>query len=83
MNAAFDACHKMGMPEAELILCHAAYYLARAPKDNRVYVAMLAMREDLKENGNLPVPLHLRNAPTSLMKEIGYGKGYEYAHDLP
>ncbi len=71
------------MPEAELQLCWLAYYLARAPKDNRVYVAMKKMQEDVREFGNLPVPLHIRNAPTGLMRELGYGAGYEYAHDLP
>lgn len=82
-NMVYDVCEKVGMPEAELQLCWLAYYLARAPKDNRVYVAMNRMRRDVAEFGNLPIPLHIRNAPTSLMKELGYGKGYEYAHDLP
>ncbi len=82
-NSVYDICEKMGMPECELPLCKLAYHLAAAPKDNSVYVAMQAMCKDVKEYGNLPVPLHLRNAPTSLMKEAGYGKGYEYAHDLP
>jgi putative ATPase len=62
------------MPEAELILCNLAYYLARAPRDNSIYMAMLAMKKDIKEYGNLPVPMHIRNAPTRLMKELGYGK---------
>lgn len=82
-NTAYDVCEKMGMPEAELILCWLAYYLARAPRDNRVYAAMQKMRKDVAEHGNLPIPMHLRNAPTSLMRDLGYGKGYEYAHDLP
>jgi putative ATPase len=71
------------MPEAELELCWLAYYLANAPKDNRVYLAMQKMRRDVQENGNIPIPLHLRNAPTELLKELGHSKGYEYAHDLP
>ena len=82
-SAAYDACERMGMPECELPLMEAAVYMARAPRDNSVYIAMKAMQEDVKRYGNLPVPLHLRNAPTKLMKEAGYGKGYEYAHNLP
>lgn len=82
-NAVYDVCEKMGMPEAELPLCEVAYYLAAAPRDNRVYLAMRKMQKDVREHGNLPIPMHLRNAPTELMREMGYGKGYEYAHDLP
>lgn len=81
-NATYDICEKMGMPECELPMMNTAYYLASLPKDNRVYIAMQTMHKDVREYGNLPVPLHLRNAPTELMKEAGYGKGYEYAHDL-
>ncbi len=81
-NSIYEICEKMGMPECELPLLNAAYYLANAPKDNRVYTAMQAMHSDIREFGNLGVPLHLRNAPTELMKEVGYGKGYEYAHNL-
>jgi putative ATPase len=81
-NATYDICEKMGMPECELPMMNTAYYLAGLPKDNRVYMAMQAMHKDVREYGNLPVPLHLRNAPTELMKEAGYGRGYEYAHDL-
>ncbi|MBP9812558.1 replication-associated recombination protein A [Candidatus Gracilibacteria bacterium] len=81
-NATYDICEKMGMPECELPIMNTAYYLADLPKDNRVYRAMQAMHDDVKEYGNLAVPIHLRNAPTELMKEAGYGKGYEYAHDL-
>jgi putative ATPase len=62
------------MPECELPLLNVAYYLADLLKDNRVYMAMQAMHQDIKEFGNLNVPLHLRNAPTTLMKEAGYGK---------
>ncbi len=82
-NAAYDVCEKMGMPEAELVLVNAAYYLAAAPRDNRAYIAMKRMQQDIREHGNLPIPMHLRNAPTTLMKDLGYGKGYEYAHNLP
>ena len=73
----------MGMPECELPLLNCAYYLADAPKDNRIYMAQQAMHTDIREYGNLSVPLHLRNAPTALMREAGYGAGYEYAHNLP
>ncbi len=82
-NSVYEICEKMGMPECELPLLNAAYYLADAPKDNRIYRAMQAMHDDIREYGNLDVPLHLRNAPTKLMKEAGYGKWYEYAHDTP
>lgn len=81
-NSVYEICEKMGMPECELPLLNVAYYLADLPKNNAVYMAQHAMHRDLNEHGNLPVPLHLRNAPTKLMKDIGYGKGYEYAHDL-
>jgi putative ATPase len=82
-NSVYEICEKMGMPECELPLLNAAYYLADAPKDNRVYRAMQQMHADIREFGNLDVPLHLRNAPTQLMKEAGYSKWYEYAHDTP
>jgi putative ATPase len=82
-NSVYDICEKMGMPECELPLCKLAYHLAEAPKWNSVYMAMNTMHKDIQNYGNLSVPLHLRNAPTSLMKEAGYGAGYEYAHDLP
>lgn len=81
-NSVYEICEKMWMPECELPLLNVAYYLADLPKDNRVYMAMQAMHQDIKEFGNLNVPLHLRNAPTTLMKEAGYGKWYEYAHNL-
>jgi putative ATPase len=70
------------MPEAFIPLSEAAVYLARAPKSNSAYRAYLAARQAIEESGNLPVPLHLRNAPTGLMKSMGYGKGYKYAHDF-
>ena len=81
-NSIYDICEKMGMPECELPMLNAAYYLAKASKDNSIYRAMHAMHSDIHEYGNLWVPLHLRNAPTALMKQAGYGAGYEYAHDL-
>ncbi len=81
-NSVYDICEKMGLPECELPLLNAAYYLADAPKDNRIYMAQAAMHRDIHEFWNLWVPLHLRNAPTPLMKEVGYWTGYEYAHNL-
>ncbi len=80
-NSVYEICEKMGMPECELPLLNTAYYLASVPKNNTVYMAMQAMHHDIQEFWNLPVPLHIRNAPTALMKEVGYGKGYEYAHN--
>lgn len=82
-NAVYDICEKMGMPECELPIMNLAYYLADLPKKNHIYRAMQAMHHDIAQHGNLPVPLHLRNAPTELMKRVGYGKWYEYAHNLP
>jgi putative ATPase len=79
--AAKDAVHFVGLPEARIPLAQAVTYLATAPKSNAAYKAMLAALEDVKKHGPLPVPLHLRNAPTKLMKGLGYGKGYQYAHD--
>jgi putative ATPase len=79
--AAKDAVHFVGLPEARIPLAQAVTYLATAPKSNASYKAMLAALEDVKKYGPLPVPLHLRNAPTRLMKGLGYGKGYHYAHD--
>lgn len=82
MNAA-DAYDRLGSPEGELMLAQAVVYLAVAPKSNAVYVAYKAARRYVKEHGTRPVPLHLRNAPTKLMKELDYGKNYRYAHDEP
>jgi putative ATPase len=79
--AAKDAFHFVGMPEGRIPLAHAATYLAAAPKSNASYRAMCGAAEDVKQYGPLPVPLHLRNAPTPLMKSLGYGGGYKYAHD--
>lgn len=80
--AAKDAVHFVGLPEGRIPLAQAATYLASAPKSNASYKAMLAVSQEIKESGALPVPLHLRNAPTALMQELGYGKGYQYAHDF-
>jgi putative ATPase len=79
--AAKDAVHFVGLPEGRIALAQAVTYLATAPKSNASYRAMLAAGRDAKELGALPVPLHLRNAPTPLMQELGYGKGYNYPHD--
>lgn len=76
-----DAVHFVGLPEGRIPLAQTATYLATAPKSNASYKAMLSALEDVKKHGPLPVPLHLRNAPTKLMKGLGYGKGYQYAHD--
>ncbi|NJN19561.1 MAG: replication-associated recombination protein A, partial [Oscillochloris sp.] len=80
--AAQQAVHFMGQPEGDLALANAVVYLAQAPKSNAVYRAYNAALKDVAETRNEPVPLHLRNAPTRLMKNMGYGKGYEYAPDL-
>jgi putative ATPase len=79
--AAQQAAHFVGMPEAVLPLTEAALYLALAPKSNSALTSYGAARELIQETGNEPVPMHLRNAPTGLMKSMGYGKGYQYAHD--
>lgn len=79
--AAMQAVHFVGLPEAQLTLSQAVIYLALAPKNNTEYKAILAAREDVKQYGALPVPLHLRNAPTRLMKDLGYGREYRYPHD--
>lgn len=81
--SAWEAQERLGSPEGELALAQAAVYLASVPKSNRVYNAFKAAMADVKANGSLPVPLHLRNAPTRLMKDIGYGTEYRYAHDEP
>jgi putative ATPase len=80
--AAMQAVELLGMPEASNALAEAAVYLALAPKSNSIYRAYSAAAADAKEHGALPVPLHLRNAPTRLMKELKYGEGYQYAHDF-
>ena len=80
-NAAFDAINKIGWPEGRIVLSECAIYLANSPKSNTAYAAIDAALEEVGRSGNLPVPLHLRNAPTSLMKEMGYHDGYKYAHN--
>jgi putative ATPase len=80
--AAQQAVHFLGMPEGELALAEAVVYLCFAPKSNSVYMAYGAVKEDVARTRNEPVPLHIRNAPTRLMKGLGYGKGYKYAHDF-
>lgn len=81
-NNVYESCQKIGMPECEVFLIQLAIYLAKAPKDNTAYTVENLVKQDIEKYGNLPVPMHLRNAPTKLMKNIGYGKGYEYDHDL-
>lgn len=79
-NAAYDACTHIGMPECKLALAQAVAYLAKTPKSNALYKAYQAAAQDVQEFGNLPVPLHIRNAPTPHMKAWGYGKDYDYSH---
>ena len=81
--SAMEAFHFIGHPEGELALAQAAVYLATAPKSNSLYVAFGAAQRDVREKEAMPVPLHIRNAPTTLMKELGYGKDYKYPHDYP
>ncbi|HDR00388.1 MAG TPA: replication-associated recombination protein A, partial [candidate division WOR-3 bacterium] len=80
--AARQAVEFIGLPEANTALAEAVIYLALAPKSNATHVAYEAAKRDALETATAPVPLHLRNAPTRLMKELGYGKGYRYAHDF-
>lgn len=82
-NTTFDVIQKIGMPEGRIPLSECAIYLAQSPKSNSAYLAIDAALAEVQRSGNLPVPLHLRNAPTSLMKKMGYGKSYLYAHDYP
>ena len=79
-NAAFDAVMKIGWPEGRIPLAEATVYLATSPKSNSAYEGINSAIELVRQTGNLPVPLHLRNAPTKLMKQLGYGKDYKYAH---
>ena len=82
-NACFDTVHKIGMPEARITLAETTIYLATSPKSNSAYMAIdAALAQVRRDTTNRPVPLHIRNAPTSLMKELGYGKDYRYAHDF-
>ncbi len=79
--AAYQACHFIGMPECNVILAQAVVYLAKCEKSNELYAAYGQASADVREFGNLPVPLHIRNAPTKLMKDLGYGKNYKYSPD--
>lgn len=80
-NATFEALRKIGWPEGRIILAECTVYLATSRKSNSAYLAIDNALAEVRNSGNLPVPLHLRNAPTKLMKELGYGEGYKYAHD--
>ena len=80
-NAAFDTVMKIGWPEGRIPLAEATVYLAASPKSNSAYMGINDALAEVRQSGNQPVPLHLRNAPTSLMKELGYSEGYKYAHD--
>lgn len=80
-NACFDTLQKIGWPEGRIVLAETTIYLATSPKSNSAYLAIDAAIAKAEQTGNLPVPLHLRNAPTALMKELDYGKEYKYAHD--
>lgn len=82
-NATFDAIHKVGWPEGRIPLAQCAVYLATSPKSNSAYLSIDAALDFVRQTGNLPVPLHLRNAPTGLMKQLDYGKNYKYSHDYP
>ncbi len=82
-NATFDAISKIGMPEGRIPLAECTVYLATSPKSNSAYMGIAAALAEVERSGNLPVPLHIRNAPTSLMKDLGYGTNYKYAHDYP
>lgn len=81
--SAMEAFHFIGLPEGNLALAQAAVYLATAPKSNALYTAYQGVEKDVRELENMPVPLHIRNAPTSLMRNLGYGTGYQYPHDYP
>ena len=80
-NACFDAIHKIGWPESRIILSETAIYLASSPKSNSAYLAIEKASSIVRQTGNVSVPLHLRNAPTQLMRDLDYGKDYKYAHD--
>ncbi|MDD3475123.1 MAG: replication-associated recombination protein A [Candidatus Dojkabacteria bacterium] len=82
-NNVYEACQKIGMPECEVFLIQLAIYLSKAPKDNSAYMVENMVKEDIEKYGNLPVPMNIRNAETKLMRNLGYGKGYQYDHDLP
>ena len=78
--AAYQACHFLGYPECDVHLAEAVVYLAKAPKSRELELAVHKIQDVIKRTGALPVPLHLRNAPTQLMRDIGYGEGYKYTH---
>lgn len=82
-NTTYDVIHKIGMPEGRIPLAECVIYLATSPKSNSAYKAIDAALAEVNRSGDLPVPLHIRNAPTSLMKKMGYGADYKYAHDYP
>ena len=82
-NATFDAISKIGMPEGRIPLAECTVYLATSQKSNSAYMGIAAALAEVERSGNQPVPLHIRNAPTSLMKDLGYGTNYKYAHDYP
>jgi len=82
-NAAKDAVDFIGRPEGDLALAECVVYLARAPKSNEIYIAYEHAKDDALKTLAEPVPLHIRNAPTPLMKKLGYGKGYKYPHNYP
>lgn len=82
-NSTFEAIQKIGMPEGRIPLAECTIYLAVSPKSNSAYMAIANALSEVERSGNLPVPLHLRNAPTKLMKDLGYGQSYRYAHDYP
>jgi len=78
-----EAFHFIGLPEGDLALAQAAVYLATAPKSNAIYAAYQGVQKDVREIENMPVPIHIRNPVTSLMKDLGYGRDYKYPHDYP
>ncbi len=82
-SSAFEAVHRIGMPESRIILAQLVTYLAASPKSNRAYIAIDKAIQEVQKTGNLTIPLHIRNAPTAFMKNLGYGKNYAYAHDDP
>jgi putative ATPase len=82
-TAVAQAVQFVGLPEAQINLAHGTTFLATRPKDNASYVGLLEAMQDAQAHGNLGVPLHLRNAVTSMMRDLGYGKGYRYVHDDP
>jgi putative ATPase len=82
-TSCFQAVHMVGWPESRIILSEAAIYLATSPKSNAAYMAINQAQELVHKSGDMSVPLHIRNAPTRLMKDLGYSKDYKYAHDYP